>query len=63
MVKTREYQLPKGQGYKALRFTESKTDEMKGTDVLVKIHAVSLQVCSHCCIFQSRFDIISIETC
>ncbi|KAI0374175.1 NAD-P-binding protein [Pilatotrama ljubarskyi] len=41
--KTREYHLPKVDGFHNLTLTESPIPKLKSTEVLVKVHAVSLQ--------------------
>ncbi|KAI0673166.1 NAD-P-binding protein [Trametes maxima] len=41
--KTREYRLPKIDGFHNLTLTEASIPNLKGTEVLVKVHAVSLQ--------------------
>ncbi|OSD02944.1 NAD-P-binding protein [Trametes coccinea BRFM310] len=40
---TREYRLPKADGFHNLTLTSSPIPPLKSTDVLVKVHAVSLQ--------------------
>ncbi|EIW56497.1 GroES-like protein [Trametes versicolor FP-101664 SS1] len=40
--KTREYRLPKADGFDSLTLTESPIPKLKATEVLVKVHAVSL---------------------
>ncbi|KAL1943206.1 hypothetical protein VTO73DRAFT_4281 [Trametes versicolor] len=42
-TKTREYRLPKADGFHNLTLTEGPIPELKSTQVLVKVHAVSLQ--------------------
>ncbi|OJT02677.1 Zinc-type alcohol dehydrogenase-like protein [Trametes pubescens] len=41
-LKTREYRLPKTEGFQSLTLTESPIPQLKATEVLVKVHAVSL---------------------
>ncbi|OSD00032.1 NAD-P-binding protein [Trametes coccinea BRFM310] len=41
--KTREYRLPKVDGFHNLTLTEAPIPKLKATEVLVKVHAVSLQ--------------------
>ncbi|KAI0651159.1 NAD-P-binding protein [Trametes meyenii] len=41
--KTREYRLPKVDGFYNLTLTEAPIPQLKATEVLVKVHAVSLQ--------------------
>ncbi|KAI0673129.1 NAD-P-binding protein [Trametes maxima] len=41
--KTREYRLPKVDGFHNLTLTEAPIPQLKATEVLVKVHAVSLQ--------------------
>ncbi|KAI0673130.1 NAD-P-binding protein [Trametes maxima] len=41
--KTREYRLPKADGFHNLTLTESPIPNLEATEVLVKVHAVSLQ--------------------
>ncbi|KAI0326840.1 NAD-P-binding protein [Cubamyces sp. BRFM 1775] len=41
--KTREYRLPKADGFQSLTLTEAPIPQLKATEVLVKVHAVSLQ--------------------
>ncbi|EIW56484.1 NAD-P-binding protein [Trametes versicolor FP-101664 SS1] len=42
-TKTREYRLPKVDGFHNLTLTEAPIPKLKATEVLVKVHAVSLQ--------------------
>ena len=42
--KTREYRLPKADGFHNLTLTEAPIPKLKSTEVLLKVHAVSLQV-------------------
>ena len=41
---TREYRLPKVDGFHNLTLEEAPIPKLKSTEVLVKVHAVSLQV-------------------
>ncbi|KAI0365042.1 NAD-P-binding protein [Pilatotrama ljubarskyi] len=41
--KTREYRLPKANGFQDLTLTETSLPKLKATEALVKVHAVSLQ--------------------
>ena len=43
-LKTREYHLPKNDGFHNLTLTESLVPTLKSAEVLIKVHAVSLQV-------------------
>ena len=43
--KTREYRLPKAEGFHSLTIVERAIPKIKSTEVLLKVHAVSLQVC------------------
>ena len=42
--KTREYRLPKAEGFHSLTLVERPIPRIKSTEVLLKVHAVSLQV-------------------
>ena len=41
---THEYRLPKADGFHNLTIVEAPIPKLKSTEVLIKIHAVSLQV-------------------
>ena len=46
---TREYRLLMADGFHNLALKEAPIPRLKSTEVLVKIHAVSLQVCISFC--------------
>ncbi|KAH9894770.1 NAD-P-binding protein [Cubamyces lactineus] len=42
-LRTREYRIPKADGFQSLTLTEAPIPQLKATEVLIKVHAVSLQ--------------------